>query len=186
MNDYLKPLALTLLLLCWSTLALTEEEGDENSVYREPPGWQIGVTTGPYMPRNITGMRELLPMTGIRISTDLSVFRPEMALLVAHAKGYDYYLGHFSWRNVLPLYGFQTFWLWGINMSYFNKDLSSTQKSSLITHGGAHGGVGMFFPMGPNLRFRFDSLFGLGPGKTVYVGVGFNFRFSSESTKKTN
>ena len=170
---------LSLAILVFGMLRINAQETTVNAadVYEEPQGWQVGVSTGPFLPNNIARVKEILPFWGLSISSDLSVFRPEFTLLQGHGKGHDYYLGMFSFRNELPLYGFQFFWAWGIQVSYYTQLLYGVLPTDFVSNGGIHGTVGAMWPINDKLRLRSDMMFFVGPGKALYVGLGLQRSF---------
>lgn len=178
----LRRLSFTLVIICALSLVHAASWAQETSVsaeevYKEPPGWQVGVSTGPFLPNKIARVKEILPFWGLSISTDLSVFRPEFTLLQGHGKGHDWYMGMFSFRNELPMYGMQFFWSWGFQVSYYTQLLYNVLPTDFVTNGGLHGGVGAMWPITDKLRFRADTIFFFGPGKALYVGLGLQRSF---------
>lgn len=160
------------------SICLAQETGVKaEDIYIEKEGWQMGVSTGPFLPNKISRVKEILPFWGISVSKDISVFRPEFTLLQGHGKGHDWYSAMFSFRNELPLYGLEFFWSWGVQLSYYTELLYDVLPTDFVSQGGLHGSIGGMWPVNESWRFRSDIVFFMGPGKALYVGLGLQKSF---------
>ncbi|MDC0980477.1 hypothetical protein OAQ84_01940, partial [Bdellovibrionales bacterium] len=166
---------ISLSLLC--SVAFYSGAQERQGEGREPEGWQVGVTTGPFLPNKNPGVQEMLSFWGLSISKDISVFRPELTLLQGHGKGHDYYIGMFSFRNNLPIYGVQVFWTWGLQGSYYTEFPEVTSSTDFVFQSGVHGSLGLIWPITEKFRLRSDMIFFMGPGRALYVGLGIGRNF---------
>lgn len=147
--------------------------------------WDLGIKTGSFLPYEIQGVRDLLPMWGFRVGhTVSSTLRLEYDVDIAHAKGVQYFLGYFSLRhdfvvgNVLPL-----FFNIGVDGHYYKrKDAYGRITNNLTEYDwrlatGWHAGVGSESNVYGDLFFRCDVRMGFSPGRQLTASLSGVYRF---------
>ncbi len=145
----------------------------------------IGVKTGALLPSGIEGVRETLPMWGMRLGHSVSpTLALEYDLDIAHAKGIKYFLGYFSLRheftvgNALPLFA-----LIGVDAHYYKRRDSYGEITGNRTEydykfsTGWHLGVGTETLVYGNLLVRADFRMGFSPGRQLSVSISGVYRF---------
>ena len=150
-----------------------------------PSYFDFGFKTGSLLPYDIAGVRELLPMWGIKmghpISSSLGL---EYDIDMANAKGVTYYLAYLSVRHdfvigdILPL-----FFLIGVDAHYYKRRDTYGEITGNLTEypfefsGGWHLGFGTETQVYGNVHFRTDFRMGFSPGRQLIVSVGLVYRF---------
>lgn len=151
-----------------------------------PNGYfDLGIKTGSFLPYDIEGVRDLLPIWGIKMGHSVSrTLSLEYDIDVAHAKGVSYYLGYFSLRHdfvvgqVLPL-----FFLVGVDAHYYKRidsygEITNTRREYPWQFStGWHMGFGTETVIYGDLLFRADFRLGLSPGRQLTVSLGGIYRF---------
>lgn len=173
-------LSLTLTSLCHSANAQDAATGSSTGHF------DLGVKTGSFLPYEVAGVRELLPIVGFKIGHSVS---PTMALEydidIANAKGATYYLAYFSLRhdfavgNVLPM-----FFLIGVDAHYFKGpavygDISGELilEREFQFSGGWHVSVGSETLVYGDIWIRADVRMGFSPGRQLTVSFAGIYRF---------
>jgi opacity protein-like surface antigen len=145
----------------------------------------LGAKTGALLPSGIEGVRETLPMWGLKfghaIGETLSL---EYDVDAANAKGINYYLAYFSLRHdftigdALPLFA-----LIGVDAHYFKRrdsygEITGTRREyDFRFSSGWHLGVGTETKVYGNLYGRADFRMGFSPGRQLVVTIGGVYRF---------
>ena len=167
---------LIFLILSWHPKGFAQDSGSGYSSY-----FDLGLKTGTLLPSKINGVRDLLPLWGVKMGHPIS---QELALEydidIAHAKGVSYFLGYVSLRHdfavgdTIPL-----FFLVGFDGHYYKR------KSTLITQTefpfkfstGWHVGVGGEAVIYKDLLARIDFRMGFSPGRQMTMAFGVVFRW---------
>lgn len=147
--------------------------------------FDFGFKTGSFLPNDIAGVRELLPIWGVKmghpISESLSM---EYDVDFANAKGVTYYLAYLSLRHdfalgkILPM-----FFLIGVDGHYYKRIDTYGEITGNLTEypfqftGGWHLGFGTETEIYGDLLFRTDFRMGFGPGTQLVVSVAIVNRF---------
>ena len=150
------------------------------------PGYfDLGIKTGSFLPYDIEGVRDLLPIWGIKLGHDVSrTLSLEYDIDIAHAKGVQYFLGYFSLRhdfvvgNAIPL--FSTL---GVDAHYYKRRDSYGEITGRRTEydyqfsGGWHLGFGTETVVYGDILFRADFRMGFSPGRQLVVAITGVYRF---------
>ncbi len=147
--------------------------------------FDLGLKTGSFLPYDIEGVRELLPMWGIKMGHDVSrSLSFEYDIDIANAKGVKYYMAYFSLRhdfvigNVLPLY-----FLLGADAHYYKRKDTYGEITGRLTEydfqfsSGWHVGFGTETAIYGDILFRTDFRMGFSPGRQLVVSLGGVYRF---------
>ena len=172
----IRQLLITLLSFFWlSPVCLGQSNSSEGGAT-----YTLSLSTGSLLPYGIEGVRELLPIWGMRfghsIGDNMSF---EYNLMAANAKGVSYYIGYVSWRtdfeieNSLPLF----FLIGGDAHFYKRRDTYGEITGNLTEYdfrfaSGWHLGFGSETKLSESLRARTDFRLGLGPGTQLIVTLG--------------
>ncbi|MCB0378598.1 MAG: hypothetical protein KDD33_08910 [Bdellovibrionales bacterium] len=172
MTLFLRPLCLILFWLSLPLPALSQQEAPAASA-SYPFYYDIGVKAGSFLPYDIPGVRDLLPMWGIKFGHPISkglIFEYDFDF--AHAKEVSYNLGYFSIRHnfmigkVIPLH-----FLFGADVHHYKRkptSLTHTEFPWKVTTGW-HAGVGGETQIYADLIGRMDFRMGFGPGRQLSI-----------------
>ncbi len=172
-------LFITFIALPSPSFAQEAGAGNPNSYF------DLGLKTGSFLPYGIEGVRELLPIWGVRLGHSVSpTLALEYDLDIAHAKGVSYYLAYFSLRHdfvvgdALPL-----FVLIGVDAHYYKRKSTIGSVTGTVTDfdyrlsTGWHTGFGTETLIYGDLYFRGDVRMGFSPGRQLSANLGITYRF---------
>jgi len=143
--------------------------------------YDLGLKAGSFLPYDIVGVRELLPIASFVFGHGLSsTTRLEYHLSAANAKGITYYNGALSVRydfkvlETLPL-----FFLIGLDAHVYKRKNTSVTNSEFPfrTVTGWHTGVGGEANIFSDVFFRIDVKLGFSPGRQMLLTGGLILRF---------
>ena len=164
-----------------SSFVLAQEKEEEHP-------FEFGLTTGPFMAMNVTGLDEILPFAGMRFSHFMS--RPiELLFVGGRATGMTYMLGLASVKldfEYLKMDDLTPFAMIGIQGSRYQR-APSTGSIKILPFAntfGGHIGWGLEKEIDSWLILRNDYYFGIGPGRILYAGLSFQImpsRFAKPS-----
>jgi hypothetical protein len=152
------------------SLAYAQEEGKDDHGPKIH-GWEYGVHTGPLLPNQITGVTEIMPMWGARVSFPSRKAMIEVGLSNARAYGITMYDGSLSYRGDVTVESLTGIFYLGLDFNHITDATGSTQMV-----GGGHVGAGLMTLIGDSLWFRTDMKFNVNPGTSLYIGFGLVFR----------
>lgn len=172
---------LSIFFLCFTSQAQTNPSGTSSTT-----GYTIlGAKTGALLPSGIEGVRETLPMWGLKFGHSIGdTLSLEYDIDIANAKGINYYLAYFSLRHeftigdALPLFA-----LIGVDAHYFKRrdsygEITGTRREYDFRFStGWHLGVGTETKVYGNLYGRADFRMGFSPGRQLVVTIGGVYRF---------
>lgn len=142
----------------------------------------VSVTAGVFLPFGIVGVRSNYPMWGALYSHPSVLGQVEYQFYSVRAEGVILYNGGLGLRWDFRLFdALDGFFGVGADVYYYQRKRTSRREFPFNSSGGSDLKWGAYFPLAGNLRFRSDFKFNLGPGKTFYVGLGLQYRFSSDS-----
>jgi hypothetical protein len=154
--------------VCWLSLsgrAFAQSDGAQ--------GGDVSVFVGSFLPNQIEGVTEILPLFGGRVAFDSQAGAIEIGLANSHAYGVDFTILEMSLRGEFPL---------GEGMSglaYAGGDLSwfiPIEETSRKTDTGLHFGGGAMMEISEGLWFRSEMKFMGSPGTSLSLLFGFVFR----------
>lgn len=167
---HLKRLAAALLIFgILGALGAARAEAQEADAY----GNELSLHTGSFLPNQIEGVTEILPMWGARygIATGLGVL--DTGFATAHAQGVDFLNISESLRGDFPLadqiYGMV---YGGLDFNYYTQ-VNQTNRENVW---GVHMGTGIMVLVANTMWLRSDLKFMGGPGTSLYLGFGVVFR----------
>ena len=178
--SYLQRLSIILVILTLSHHCLAQQN-QTNSSAGYTSYFDLGLKAGSFLPSKITGVRDILPLWGVKMGHPVS---QELALEydidMAMAKGVTYYMAYLSLRHdfavgdAIPL-----FVLVGFDGHYYKR------KNTLITQTefpfkfstGWHIGVGGEAQIYRDLLARIDFRMGFSPGRQMTMTFGVIFRY---------
>lgn len=174
-------------LLCLGSK--TWAQGSQNQRRINPHGvtwdtmdyYDASLTFGVFLPFGITGVRSNYPMWGAMFAHPSVLGQVEYQFYSAKAEGVTLYSGTLGLRWDFRLFdAIDGFFGVGADMYYYQRKATRRRQFEFVTSGGTDLKWGVYFPITGGLSFRSDFKFNMGPGKTFYVGVGFQQRFGSE------
>lgn len=147
--------------------------------------FDVGFKVGSLLPYGIEGVRELLPIWGVKVSHSMGKnLAFEYDLDIANAKGVTYYQPYFSLRTdfsiggVLPVFG-----LIGVDGHYYKRADAYGEVSGRRFEfdyrftAGWHLGFGSQAHLFQDFYLRSDVRMGFGPGQQVTISMGGLYRF---------
>lgn len=147
--------------------------------------FDLGVKTGYFFPNGIEGVRESLPVFGVKVGHSVGKTTAfEYDIDFSNAKGVSYFLAYASLRhdfavgNVIPL-----FFLIGVDVHNYRRadsygEITQTRTEyDRQTQFGWHLGFGGETNVYGNLFLRADVRMGFSPGDTLTVTIGGVYRF---------
>lgn len=172
------------LLLAWPAWSQAGKKSTAQS--SNPDGYfDIAIKTGSFLPYDIEGVRELLPIWGIKMGHSVSrTLSLEYDLDIGNAKGVKYFLGYVSLRHdfvvgdVLPL-----FFTLGVDAHFYKRQDSYGEITGRRTEydyrfsTGWHMGFGTETVIYGDILFRTDFRLGLSPGRQLVVALAGVYRF---------
>lgn len=137
---------------------------------------ELGLHAGPLLPSKVPAVTEIVQGWGARFSvpTRKGVF--ELDSFLGQGDGTTYSSLAFDYRldidnDVLPAH-----FLLGLHTDWFSPPGEGYRFS-----GGWHYGGGISQHVGGPIYFRGDFKYRFSPGNSVYVGIGFLYRFGTNS-----
>lgn len=176
------PCIIVIAFTLMANLGFAQDQGSSSSDGR----FDLGIKTGSFLPYEVPGVAELLPMAGVKISHSVSsTMGLEYDIDFANAKGTTYYLAYFSLRhdfavgNVLPM-----FFLLGVDLHYYKgADVYGSLSNSFLYEqefrfsGGWHASVGSETLVYGDIWMRADVRMGFSPGRQLSVSFAGIYRF---------
>lgn len=170
-------------LIC--QIGWTQAQNTTTPQSKSPGYFDLGIKTGSFLPYDIEGVRELLPIWGVKMGHDVSrTLSLEYDVDIAAAKGVSYFLAYFSLRHdfvvgeVLPL-----FFLLGVDAHYYKRKDTYGEITGRLTEydyqfsTGWHAGFGTETVIYGDLIFRTDFRMGFSPGRQLLVSIAGIYRF---------
>ena len=165
---------ITILLLLITSTHLLAQDAEDDAGKIAPYSFAWSITTGPLLPNQIDYVTEIQPSWGLRISIPKKkggIF--ELGGLHSHEKGVTMYNVYTSLRGEVPIETLIAHIFIGLDYNHFITDEDQTTSGA-----GGHIGGGFIVPIAGDLYFRTDMKFNVQPGTSLYVGFGFETRFS--------
>lgn len=164
--------------------AMAVEELIDSVDFVRRKSWDMSTTAGVFMPTGIAGVRENYPFWGFMVSHPSEISQIEYGFLHGRAKQVIYYNTYISFRlDYRVADAAEGFMFLGPDLHYWRRKPSRTRSYDFQLAGGVHGGFGGYFELFPNFSLRGDMKFNIYPGKTVYFGVGFIYRFGGSKAE---
>lgn len=174
------------LLLFYSGLALSQaQKGKETSGgSKNFIGWNtldyadVSVSAGRFLPFGIAGVTDNYPMWGIFAAHPSVLGLVEYEFLSARGEGVILYNGTLGLRWDFGIFdALEGFFGFGANYFLYQRKRTTRSTFEFRQTGGYCLKWGVFQPISDALRLRADFKFNSGPGRTLYVGLGLNFRY---------
>ena len=162
-------------LICFSGIVLAQEpEEGKKDFSGANVGTEFGLFVGNLLPNQIGGVTEIQGMGGIRagLKTGHLTFA-EAAFTTGNGNGVEWKNMELSIRMDIPVENLVGSVYIGPDVNYYKPAGSDSTK---VIFGGHVGGAVQSM-LGRTTWFRFDMKFGISPGTSMYIGVGFVFRF---------
>ncbi len=137
-------------------------------------GSEWGFHLGSFLPNQIDGITEILPMWGVRYGLKTKRGFIEGGADFSKAMGTRFSSLSLSVRGDIPVQSLVGHVSVGINMHQVIPP--GTEHTTYL--GGGHVGGGIMALIGNDVWFRTDMKFNVNPGTSLYIGFGFIFRFS--------
>ena len=144
-------------------------------------GREASFVCGNFLPNQIEGITELMPLCGGRYGMRLSpktFLEPQ--ILAGAARAQRYILGSVSFRTDVQFDDLIGSIYAGGDIHYATSPIFDVDPPSETTklYFGAHVGGAIWAELADNLFFRTDLQFGLNPGTWLFIGFSFVLRFS--------
>lgn len=161
-------------VFCFSG-ALAAQEDDERGkdLIGANVGTEFGVFIGNLLPNQISGVTEITGLGGFRAGYKMGHLSfAEAAFTTGNGNGVEWKNVEMSIRMDIPVENLVGIAYIGPDVTYYKPAGSDSEKIVF----GAHAGGGVQTLVGRTTWFRFDMKFGVSPGTSLYIGVGFVFR----------
>lgn len=172
---------MTLIFACADSLAQAQRGQKLSSNFVE---WNtldyadFSVTAGRFLPFGIVGVRDNYPMWGLFAAHPSPLGLIEYGFLSARGEGVILYNGSLGLRWDFGIFDvLEGFFSIGGNYFLYQRKRTTRTTFEFQQTGGYYIGWGVFQPISDSLRVRADFKFNSGPGRTLYVGLGLNFRY---------
>lgn len=179
-NRFLHPL-----IICLLALILVTPSFAQNNTAQAGGYFDLGIKSGSFLPYGIEGVRDLLPMWGIKLGHSVSdTLALEYDIDMAHAKGVSYFLGYFSLRHDFAIgKALPAFFLLGVDAHFYKRRDSYGEITGRLTEydfqfsSGWHLGFGTETVIYGDILFRSDFRMGFSPGRQLVVSLAGVYRF---------
>jgi hypothetical protein len=181
----------SVILMC---LMLPNMSLAQSSKKEEKGTSSVSFTTGPLLPQRVPGLREIMPMNGVRYSNRFRIGQLELEYLGGNASGsffhsasmrLRYDIGYDDFLSGLFLVGADSIIyqkILKITTITLNTDGSSTSEvtfepSDVASFSGMHFGFSLIPKISKTLRARADMIMRFSPGTSVFIGLGIEKPF---------
>ena len=138
----------------------------------------VSVSAGRFLPYGVVGVRDNYPMWGLFASHPSPLGLVEYGFLSARGEGVILYNGSLGLRWDFGIFDtLEGFFGFGANAFLYQRKRTTRRTFEFTQTGGYYLGWGVFQPVSDAIRIRADFKFNSGPGRTLYVGLGINFRY---------
>ncbi len=159
----------------------------EDVLFYPQKAWEVGLTMGKFLPKGVSsGVKEMLTFTGIHASFPTKLTHFEFMYISGRGGDVDYMNASIGMRIDFEAYdvvnGFMT-----LGMDYHRYKRAPTQVFTFdyTAKSGIHGGFGFTSQISGPLFIRSDIKLNIGPGKSLYIGVGLTYHFWDDSDENT-
>lgn len=153
--------------------------GRNNPEIGQNVGSEWGFHLGSFLPNQIDGITEILPMWGTRYGFKTKRGFIEAGADFSKAMGTRFTSVSLSVRGDIPVQSLVGHVSIGIDLHQVVPP-GATENTYL---GGGHVGGGIMALIGNDVWFRTDMKFNVNPGTSLYIGFGFIFRFPDGSAE---
>lgn len=136
--------------------------------------YEAGVFVGPLLSEDVTGVSEIVQLTGVRFSHPLWSTLLEYQVSAGNSYGISYRLLSLQIRQPLDFDFIKTHWILGFDAHSYK---SSTPSAISASPMGWHAGFGTTMDLSSSLYVRSDLHFGLSPGLQLLLNFGVGFAF---------
>lgn len=144
--------------------------------------YDVSVTFGRFLPFGVVGVRDNYPMWGVMASHPSPLGQVEYQFYSAKAEGVTLYQGTLGLRWDFRLYdAADGFFGIGADAYYYQRKPTQRRDFEFVSSSGTDVKWGAYFPITDDLRLRSDFKFNMGPGKTFFVGIGFQYQWGGGS-----
>jgi hypothetical protein len=133
---------------------------------------RIGILAGPFLPSSISGVREILQVSGLRLGSNTRLGNFEAEGWLANGGGVSYQSFLMNYRLNIPSDNLPVHALVGVHADYYRKANATTASS-----GGWQIGGGAETKIAGPLSLRSDFEYRFGPGTSLLVLVSIMWAF---------
>jgi hypothetical protein len=135
--------------------------------------YELGFDLGNLLPNQIDGVSQIMGLGEVRGGVRFAPMSyVEGGLIMGNGNGVQWKNLHVDARMDIPVDNLVGFAYLGVDSTYYRGD---NANSHLIF--GGHAGGGVQIAIAGDVWIRGDMKFGLSPGNSLYIGLGFVFRF---------
>ncbi len=163
-------LVLALVFATPKLYAQSEKGGTETG---QNVGSEWGFHLGSFLPNQIDGITEILPMWGARYGIKTKRGFIEAGADFSKAMGTRFTTASLSIRGDIPVQSLVGHVSLGLDLH----QVIPPGSDGTTYLGGGHVGGGIMSLIGGDVWFRSDMKFNINPGTSLYIGFGFLFRF---------
>lgn len=151
--------------------------------YHTPEKWEMGFLVGTFLPRNVSfGVQEKLGFSGVYISHPTRLADIEYIYMGGRGDDVDYINAAIRMRIDFQYYGiFNGYMTVGADLHRYKRAPTEVYEFDYINKTGISAGFGFTGQVAGPWHFRSDVKYNIGPGKSLFVGVGLSYNFNSDS-----
>jgi hypothetical protein len=153
--------------------SLAEDKG--SSSLNSYLGPALGLSVGPLISSQISGVDEIVPLTTLRFGHQFSSFQLEYEGSAGAAHGISYQLLTGQVRGQIPLENFPVHWLAGVDMHRYAPVTTSGRTLDYRSGNGWHAGFGFRLPVTTSIHLRSDFKMLFSPGQQLNVNFGLEY-----------
>lgn len=156
-------------------------------LYHPDEKWQMGFLVGTFLPRSISyGVQDQLGFTGMYFSHPTRLTNIEYIYMEGRDSAVHYMNAAIRFRIDFNYYKvFKGYMTLGGDIHRYKRAPTEIYVYDYINKTGIHGGFGFIGDLVGPWSLRSDVKFNIGPGKSLFVGVGLNYDFNSSSNEGT-
>ncbi|NQZ01540.1 MAG: hypothetical protein HRT45_12830 [Bdellovibrionales bacterium] len=188
LHSFVEAVSLVLLITLVATLVLASL--DVSAQQQRPSGsksfigwtamdyYDVSLTAGRFLPFGVIGVRDNYPMWAIAGGIPSALGIVELEYGNIQGEGVIWHQGSLGLRWDFDIFSALEGYLGiGANAIYYKRRRTILREFDFVNAGGYHLRWGVFQPVTDSFRIRADFKFNSNPGRTLYVGLGFNLRF---------
>jgi hypothetical protein len=172
-------------LACWPQPLLAQQQNNKTSksfiVWTPMDYYDVSATVGRFLPFGVVGVRDNYPMWSVSGGVPSALGIVELDYGNFRANGVVWHQGSLGLRWDFDIFtAVEGYFGFGANAIYYKRLRTELREYPYYTTGGWHLKWGVFQPVTDSFRLRADFKFNSNPGRTLYVGIGFNLRFGGQ------
>ncbi|MAE74692.1 MAG: hypothetical protein CL675_11400 [Bdellovibrionaceae bacterium] len=150
--------------------------------------WEFTTQTGPFLPNEVPGVQEIVPLTVFRLNFPLLSFRPEFSYYTGRSDGIDYQMYSMALVNYLSYDPeLSVFWTFGLTqVEYIGLTVNLEPADTPEHNSGFMISGGLELPDSGRVKFRGEVGLVNGPGRSAWVGLGMTISLGEVTSQNSS